>query len=129
MHLCCPRSLGVGGIHLVGGDVGIRYRRGKSYGQIVDDMCVIKDEAEAKQYFEDAVQQAMEGPLNREAAVERVRGNLGYLMGYAPTEIDCAMWERVGASHPIFGSMADGVQLIPEEILKKGAEIGEKVGR
>ena len=104
----------------------IKYEKGSSYGRVVDDMIAIKDEEEAEEYFEALVQEAMTHDLTREQAVERIRGNLGYLMGYAPNKIDCAMWERVGCSHPIFGSMADGVQLSTEEILAKGMEAGRK---
>lgn len=93
----------------------IKYERARTLGQIVDDLVVIRDEEEARQYFEDVVAEAMDNGLDREAAIERARGNLGYLMGYAPTRIDCAMWEKVGASHPVFGSMADGVQAVETE--------------
>jgi hypothetical protein len=102
----------------------IKYAGGKTYGEVVDDLIAIKDKDEARRYFEDIVQEAMATGLERDKAIERVRGNLGYLMGYAPTKIDCALWESVGAKHPIFGSMADGVQMTDEEIIKKGQEMG-----
>ena len=103
-----------------------KYEKSKTYGQVVDDMATIKDEAEAKQYFEDVVLEAMAHKLTREEAVKRAQMNLGYLMGYAPTRIDCAMWEKIGASHPIFGSMADGVKMTTKEILEVGIAAGEK---
>ena len=104
----------------------IKYERGSNYGRVVDDMIAIKDEEEAEEYFEAVVQEAMTHDLSREDAIARARGNLGYLMGYAPTKIDCAMWEKVGCSHPVFGSMADGVQMTTEEILEAGKEAGRK---
>lgn len=105
-------------------DKPIRYSEDKNLGEIVDDLIAIKDQDTARLYFEDVVASSMSRGLERDLAVQQARHNLGYLMGYAPTKINCAMWEKVGLMHPVFGSMAEGVQLTPEEIFEKGKEMG-----
>lgn len=77
-----------------------------NYGQIVDEMSEIGSDEEKAKMFIDAYKKMVkeDAPGFTEAQVmQRTSGNLGYLMGYAPTKIDTGMWEKLCISHPVFG--------------------------
>lgn len=78
-----------------------------NYGQFVDEMINIGSDEKKAQELIDAYKAMVkeDAPGFTEAQVmERTSGNLGYLMGYAPSKIDTEMWGRLCVSHPIFGS-------------------------
>jgi len=67
--------------------------------------------------------------LSREEAEKRERSNLGYWSGYYSTEIQARVERLFGAVHPVFGSTTSTRQLTPEETIKIGQQMGEKVRR
>jgi len=80
-----------------------------SMQEVVDAMIEIgSDEEQARDFFSRFVEAAMDHPNNAGCdpgmIQVRVRHNLGYIMGYAPTRIDTSMWERVfDCKHPVYG--------------------------
>jgi len=73
---------------------------------IVDLMIEIQSNEElAKEFLDKCVADALENPANSNCSQgmmeQRVRRNLGYMMGYAPTRIDTDMWKRIGCAHPM----------------------------
>jgi hypothetical protein len=98
-----------------------------TYGEVVDAMIAIKTREEAQVFFDAVVEEALADPkiASREDAIARASGNLGYLMGYAPNQIDVELWESIGAVHPIFGKGC-GKDVTPEEAFKMGQELAKK---
>jgi hypothetical protein len=83
------------------------FRVKMTYGEIVDAMIKIgSDEEKAKAFVAAYQKHLFDAGHPPEEITDLVSTNLGYLMGYAPKDIDCAMWERVGCKHPVFGSVA-----------------------
>jgi hypothetical protein len=80
-----------------------------SMQEVVDAMIEIgSDEDQARDFFSRFTEAAIAHPNNtgcdRGMIEVRVRHNLGYIMGYAPTRIDVEMWQRLfDCSHPFYG--------------------------
>jgi len=81
--------------------------KGMTYGETVAKMIEIGSNREQAQEFFDSIVHTYhyDHGLSTEEAKSLASGNLGYLMGYAVTEIDVKMWQEIGCLHPVFGDM------------------------
>lgn len=100
----------------------VRFDPKAKLDQIVDDMIAIKDPKEAEAYFADYAEHLYrkESSQTKEEATGIASRNLGYLSGYAPTRIDCAMWNKIGAIHPILGNSLEGMSESSQKGNKNG---------
>lgn len=75
----------------------------------------ITDQAEANEYFERLVQNAMTRQgIDREAAERQERGNLGYYAGYHSAETRERVERLFGCQHPVFGSIRTNGTFTPK---------------
>jgi hypothetical protein len=81
----------------------------------------VKTAEEARAYFEQCVAHTMEFGKSREDAEQIERHNIGYFMGYEKREEMARLTKLYGFGHP-FISLDD----TPEQILRKGLEMGRK---
>jgi len=77
-----------------------------SKAEIVDAMIEIgSDEEQARDFLSRFIEVAIAHPNNatrsRCMIVQKVKHNLGYIMGYAPTRIDVKMWKSLGCRHSL----------------------------
>lgn len=95
----------------------------------------ITDQAEADAYFEQCVEHhlrcaAQEGlDITREKAEDIERSNLGYHAGYYSHETRERVERLFRCAHPVFGKIAENGAPDPEEVLKKGIEMGKRAAK
>lgn len=97
---------------------------GEAYGRAMK----ITDPKEAEEYLSALIERNMRlSGHSREEAEKIEKGNLGYYAGY----YNSATRERVerlfNCSHPVFGSIAEKGNPTPEEALKAGLKMGQKI--
>lgn len=92
---------------------------GEKYGPAM----AITDQGQADAYFERCVQHSIEfAELDRQAAVNAERANLGYYAGYYGQETRERVERLFGGQHPIFGSASR--QTTPLDALVAGIGAG-----
>lgn len=74
-------------------------------GDLIGAVLSIHNEQQAREFYE-GYKSWLNGQPGLDNSAEHVaRANIGWCFGEGMSESDMAMWRKVGASHPIFGSM------------------------
>jgi hypothetical protein len=77
-------------------------------GDFIRAVPEIHDEEEARMFRDGYFDSLVRLGKSDEEAKRLCTSNLGWCMGEGMSKEDIEMWDRVGASHPVFGSMLGG---------------------
>lgn len=98
-----------------------------TYGEVMDSLIEIVDEDELKEYYHKYIEYiAQKENLDMNKATAMAAHNIGYSLGYFSRETRMRVERVLEIAHPFFGKAKEN-DLSPDEILKMGMEMGERV--